>query len=83
MPETALPAGMGKTMGNFTLSIHNALTLHVYKLFQNLVADRDDSGIGLEASLGSNHLGELLGHVYVGSFDVTGHKAGCAGRAGG
>ena len=46
--------------------LKNQLTFHIYKLLEHLVGDGDDLGVGLEASLSGDHVGELVGQVYVG-----------------
>ena len=44
------------------------LALEVHQLLQDLVRGGDDAGVGLEAALGDDPVGELLGQVHVGHF---------------
>ena len=45
------------------------LPLHVDDGFQHLVTYGDDFRVGLEAALGDDHVGELIGNVHIGHFE--------------
>ena len=53
-------------------SAHQSLLLHVDQVVEHLVHGRDDLGVGLEAALRDDHVGELVGQVHVGLLQVAG-----------
>src|SRR5437763_12252665 len=58
------------------------LALEVDEVLQELVGCGDDPGVGLEATLGHDHLGELLAEVDVRHFDRAGGQQAPAVGAG-
>ena len=50
---------------------HSGLTFHAYKLLQHFIRYSDDLRVRLETSLGCDDVGELVGKVYVGHFQVA------------
>ena len=52
----------------FHISLFTNLSLNVNKFCQHLVRHRNNLGIGLETTLGDNHLDELFGNVHIRLF---------------
>lgn len=57
------------------------LALQVHQFLQDLVGGGDDAGVGLEAALGDDQVGELLGQVHVRHFQGPGGDGSEASRS--
>src|SRR5688572_2811456 len=56
--------------------------LEVHQVLQDLVGAGDDTAVGLEAALGDDQPGELVGQVDVGHLQRAGHEGAAATAAG-
>src|SRR3954447_20416841 len=52
----------------------SGLALHADQVLEHLVRGRDDPGVGLEATLGGDEVGELAGEVHVRHLDRAGGR---------
>ena len=60
--------------GSLAPGRHQCLSFQINQFLQHLIRGGYNPGIGLEASLGGNHIGKLLGQVHIGHFQAAGNN---------
>ena len=65
------------------MALRTHLALQIHHCIQQCISGLDCLGAGLEATLGDNHVGELLCQVNVGHFQGSGQQGALASDAGG